>query len=254
VLLAAACRTPVPLLLLPPDDPRPKALLEKWAETARQRRALRGLARLAVDGREGEVGIRSRQVLVAERPARLRVEVQDFLHRTLAVLVTDGERFELFRADNRSFETGEVHPGLLWEVAQLALPPEQVVDLLLGAPPPDPDLVVARARHSGEGEIQIDLADAAGRLRQRVAFDAEARLRWLEVREAGGGVAWRASFDDYAAVGASPFAHTVSLDLFAEGTHVEISLHGVELNPRLLPEVFQLRVPGLEEPDGGGAR
>ena len=254
VLLVTACRTPVPLLPLPPDDPRPKALLEKWAETARQRRALRGLARLAVDGGEGEVGIRSRQVLVAERPARLRVEVLDFLQRTLAVLVTDGERFELFRADDRSLETGEVHPDLMWEVAHLALPPEQLVGLLLGAPPPDPGLAVVRARHSGAGEIQIDLADAAGHVRQRVAFDAEARLRWLELREEGGGVVWRAGFDDYAAVGASPFAHTVSLDFFAEGTHAEISLSGVELNPLLPSEIFQLRIPGLERPKEGGAR
>jgi hypothetical protein len=254
VLLATACQTPAPLLPLSPDDPRPKALLDKWAETARQRRALRGLARLAVDGRDGEVGIRSRQLLVAERPARLRVEVLDFLHRTLAVLVTDGERFELFRADDRSLETGEVHPGLLWEVAHLALPPEQAVGLLLGAPRLDPDLAVAGARRSGEGEFQIDLADAAGRVRQRVAFDAEARLRWLEVREMDGGVAWRARFDDYAAVGASPFAHTVSLDLVREQTHAEISLRSVELNPRLNSEIFQLRIPGLERPEAEGAR
>lgn len=251
VLLAAGCRTPVRLLPLPPDDPRPKALLEEWAETARQRRALRGLARLAVDGQGGEVAVRSRQLLVAERPARLRVEVLDFLDRTVAVLVTDGERFEFFRADDRSLQTGEVHPGLLWEVAHLALPPEQAVALLLGAPGVDPDLAVAGARRSGEGEIQIDLADAAGRVRQRVAFDAEARLRWLEVREIDGGVAWRAHFDDYAAVGASPFAHTVSLDLVRERTRAEISLRGVELNPRLGSEIFQLRIPGLEVPDGG---
>ena len=47
--LATACRTLVPGVPLPAGDPRPAALLARWTREAVERRALRGVARLAVD-------------------------------------------------------------------------------------------------------------------------------------------------------------------------------------------------------------
>ena len=82
-------------------------------------------------GRPGRLRLRGRQVLVAERPASLRVEIQGLLNQTVAVLVTDGERFELFRADDRSYRSGPVEPDLLWRHAWLALTPQQAIDVLL---------------------------------------------------------------------------------------------------------------------------
>lgn len=242
LLLASACRTVVPAVPLPPDDPRPTAFLSRWAELAAERRGLRGIARLAVDA--DAVEIRGKQVLVVERPARLRVEILGFLGQTQAVLVTDGDRFELFRADNGGFESGEVRPGLLWEVAHLALTPAEAVGLLLGVPTLDAALRTIRAVRTGEGEIRIDLADAGGTLRQRVVFDAEARLREVEMLESDGGVAWRARFDDYARVGDAPFARKISLYVRAGDTHAEITFRDVEINPDLPDGVFALRKPG----------
>ena len=244
LLLASACRTVVPAVPLPPDDPRPTAFLSRWAELAAERRGLRGIARLAVDA--DAVEIRGKQVLVVERPARLRVEILGFLGQTQAVLVTDGDRFELFRADNGGFESGEVRPGLLWEVAHLALTPAEAVGLLLGVPTLDAALRMVRAERTGEGEIRIDLADASGTLRQRVVFDAEARMREVVMFESDGGVAWRARFDDYAHVGDAPFARKISLDVRAGDTHAEISFRDVEINPDLPDGVFALRKPGLD--------
>ena len=246
LLLAAACRTIPPPVPIPPDDPRPRALLEAWAERANERQGLRGVARLAVDGEETGVRIRAVQIFAIERPSRLRVEVLGLLNQTLAVLVTDGERFELFRAKERSFETGLVHPLLLWQEAHLALTPEETVDLLLGAPMPDPELVAAAAERTSDGEIRVSLADADGALRQRVAFDADARLRWIEVRDPAGELAWRARYDDYSPVDGTPFAHAISLDVSTGGTHAEISLRDLELNPELSVDVFRLRPAALE--------
>ena len=81
--------------------------------TKSSRQALRGRARLAVDDAKGRVKVRGRQLLVVERPARLRVEVQGLLDQTVAVLVVDGDRYELFRADDRSYRSGVLPPGLL---------------------------------------------------------------------------------------------------------------------------------------------
>ncbi len=251
---ATACRTIPPAAVpLAPDDPRPAALLSAWERGAEQRRGLRGRAKLSVDGASGGVRVRGKQVLVLERPARLRIEVLGLFNQTLAVLVTDGKRFELFRVEDRSFETGEVHRDLLWQQTRIALTPDEVVELLLGVPRADPSLVPVVALGTREGSVRIDLADANGSVRRRVGFDAEGRLRWIEA-VGDGEVEWRASFDRYELVGDTLFAHAISLDVAAGRTHAEISLRDVELNPELSPDIFRLRPPplgGSEAGEGG---
>jgi hypothetical protein len=254
LLVVSACRTVIPAIPLAPDDPRPAAFLALWEEAAQERRSLRGRARLAVDGGDGDIRIRSDEIVVLERPARLRVEVQGFLNQTAAVIATDGERFEIFRSGDRSYETGMVHPALLWQETHLALTPEEAVEVLLGAPAPGAGLVPAGAVDVGEGLIRMDLVDAERRVRRRAAFDTAARLREFEVVGDDGAVLWRARFDDYAAVDGVPFAHAIVLDVTAGVTHVEISLRDVELNPELPPDIFRLRAPagaGALEREGG---
>jgi hypothetical protein len=249
----SACRTVVPAVPLLPDDPRPAAFLAQWDAAAKARRALRGRAHLAVDGENGRVRIRGKQIVVLERPARLRIEVLGFLNQTAAVIATDGERFEVFRSGDRSYEAGAVHPGLLWREAHLALTPEEAVEVLLGVPAPGSGLVPARAVDAREELIRMDLVDAEQRVRRRVAFDSTGRLREFEVLGDDGVVLWRARFDDYAPVDGVPFAHEIVLDVTAGVAHVEITLRDVELNPELPPDIFRLRAaPGAESRGGEG--
>jgi hypothetical protein len=251
LLATAGCRTAATRLALSADDPRPWALVRGWQEHAAQRHALRGSARLAVDGEQ--LSVRARQILVVERPSRLRVEVQGLLSQTLAVLVTDGPRYQLFRAEDRSFETGEVHPGLLWQVASLDLEPEDAIDLVLGAPRLAPDLVPQRAFQTGAGEIAVELADAGGALRERRSFDGEGRLRRVE-RFAGADVVWSAEFDAYRSVAGVPLAHAIRLEAVKPATRAELELTGVELNPELPADMFRLQPAvgtGGSEAEGG---
>ena len=247
---ATACRSVPPAVPLALDDPRPAALLAAWGRSVEARHSLRGRAKLAVDGASTGVRVRGKQVLVLERPGRLRVEILGLFNQTLAVLVTDGERFELFRVDDRSFETGPVHPDLLWQEAHIALTPDEAVGLLLGAPRADPSLVPVVALGSSDGSIRIDLADVEGSVRRRMSFDAEGRLRWIEA-VGDGEVEWRASFDRYQRVGDTPFAHSITLDVAAGRTHAEISLRDVELNPELSADIFRLQLPSLDGSDTG---
>lgn len=244
LLCASACATPPrPAVPLGSDDPRPAAFLAQWNVTARARKALRGRAHLVVDG---DVQVRGNQILVLERPARLRVEVLGFLNQTAAVIATDGERFEVLRTGDRSYDTGEVRPDLLWREAHLALTPSEAVELLLGGPTLDPELEPMRAVENvgDDGEwVRMDLVGADHRVRRRVAFDAAARLREFEVLDDDGAVRWRAQFDDYAAVDGASFAHSIVLDVAAGAAHVEISLRDVELNPDLPPGLFRIRPP-----------
>ncbi|MBW2716176.1 MAG: hypothetical protein JRD03_08870, partial [Deltaproteobacteria bacterium] len=95
---ATACATPVPFQSLTPGDPLPRRLLDDWVERTSERQRLRGRARLAVDRKDGSVQLRGKQLVVLERPSRLRVEILGFLNQSLAVIATDGVGFEVYRA------------------------------------------------------------------------------------------------------------------------------------------------------------
>jgi hypothetical protein len=249
----SACKTVAPAVPLPSDDPRPAAFLKQWGAAAGARHGLRGRLHLAVDGYDGEIRFRGNQIVALARPASLRVEVLGFLNQTAAVIATDGERFEVFRSDDRSYQTGAVYPGLLWRQAHLALTPREAVEVLLGAPAPGAGLVPAQAVETGGDLVRMDLVDAEQRVRQRAAFDADSRLREFEVVDDDGTVRWRARFDDHAVVDGTFMPHTIVLDVTTGVTHVEISLRDVELNPRLAPAVFQLRDPArIQSREGTG--
>jgi len=244
LLVAAGCRTPLPVFeALPPGDPRPARLLQEWAQAAEARRGLRGRASIAVDSSDGSVRLRAKQILVLERPARMRVEILGLLNQTLAVLVTDGDRFELFDTQQRSYQSGEVTPALLWEQAHLALTPEEATDLLLGAPALDPELSPARAFEDAEGRVRLELVDLSGRLRQEASFDREGRLAGLDVFDEAGKRRWRAGFGDYAELDGVAFPHVLTIEVSAGRTRAEISLRDIELNPALPPDIFRLRAP-----------
>jgi outer membrane biogenesis lipoprotein LolB len=242
LLVLAGCRTmptPVEMQPLPPDDPRPQRLVTEWIQGAAQRTALRGSARMAVDA-EGERGqtlsLRVRQTLAIERPARLRIEVQSLLGTTLAVLAVDGREYALFETETRRFERGPLEAAPLWRIARLSLRPEDVIEALLGGPAADPGMQLRAAFSAPDGGVLVEVDDAA-LTRRKLLFDAEGRLRSLDV-SAPELSTWRAAYDDYEPVDGQPFAHRVSIDT-AEARAV-LQLRDVELNPTLPADIFRL--------------
>ncbi len=241
---ATACATPISFQPLPPGDSSAARLLDDWEARASQRQRLRGLARLAVDREDGSVQLRGKQLVVLERPSRLRVEVLGFLNQSLAVIATDGEGFEVYRAEDQSYETGEVDAHLLWNEAGIDLSPDEAVAVLLGVPISEPLPAPASAARNSKGQIRIDLPDAAGSVAQRVTFDLDGKLRVFEVLDDSGAVVWAAQYDAYRDVDGSPFAHSIDVDVRAGSTRAEISFSRVELNPELPPGMFHLLPSG----------
>lgn len=222
----------------PVDPQKAQALLDGLRESGAGRKALRGIATLSFDGTAGSV--RSRQVIVVEMPARLRIEVQGFLNQSLAVLVTDGERFELFRAEDRSRRSGEVYPGLLYEVAQVDLTPAEGVALLLGLPPDPPGLLLASAAGLDDGGVRLERVDTEGVLRQRIDFDVQGRLARVEAYEPGERLLWSAEYRDYRDAENPGFAYAIGLWFPSSQTRVDLDFKHVEINPVLPDGVFTL--------------
>lgn len=237
VALALGCataRSPVPVPL-PAGDPRPAALLASLERDAAVRRSLRGVARLAVDAPAGSG--RAKQILVLERPARMRVEVLGMLDQTLALLVTDGVRYRLVRSQDRSVETGAVSAAMLADVAGLAVTPEQAVAVLLGAPVSSA-APLGRAARLPEDAVRLEVRREGDLEREQLDFDAAGNLQRWALLGADGDVRLEALYRDRRPLAATAFAYDVELRDPRAGASVRVTWSRVELNPVLPPDLF----------------
>lgn len=235
-LALAGCRT-APAALPPAwtplaaADPRPAERLAALRTLAETRHGLRASARVTSEGPEG--GGFSDQLLLVERPASLRVEVIGLLQQRVLVLATDGAHYELYRAEGRETESGEVHPGVLEEVAGLPLTPEAAARLLLAAP-----LVPETPPERAEGRA----GDAALRLAwpdETLEFDAAGRLVALAFHPSERAV-MNARWGDFQPLAAGEFPHRLELELPESGARWQLEYRRVELDPALDPALFRL--------------
>ena len=230
-------------------------MLRAWEALSGAREGLRAQLRLAVDVDEdapgGPVHLRSRQRVLLERPARLRVEIEGLLGTTVAVLTTDGVRYALHAADG-SRESGVVHDGLLWQVAGLDLSPREAVDAILGVPPLEPPTRIGSALALEDGGVRVLVADGDGVTRRVLDFDAAGQATRLEVRRDDGAPAYSVHYAGYQDAGCGPFAHRVTIDV--AGAHARLAFQDVVLNPKLSVDSFRPVDPaaaGSPEAEGG---
>lgn len=237
--LAFACataRAPAPTPL-PASDPRAAVLFASLTRDAAMRRSLRGVARLAIEGPTGSG--RAKQILVLERPARLRVEVLGLLDQTLAVLVTDGARYRLVRSQDRSIEAGAVYAALLADVAGLTVTPEQAVRLLLGAPQGAAEQLESAAQLP-DGGVRLVLRSSGAPQREQLDCDAAGNLQRWALLGAGGELLLEARYGDRRPLGGVAFAHELELRDLRTDASVRIAWSRVELDPVLPPELFDV--------------
>ncbi|HEB90036.1 MAG TPA: hypothetical protein ENI85_10730 [Deltaproteobacteria bacterium] len=182
VLIGFGCRTPPPTApigigtRLPIDDARADRVLRDHLADVRNRVALRGSARVRLEGPDFKLD-RPQRILV-ERPARLRFEVIGLFDQLAALLATDGTQYGFYDAESGRVSRGRVTPSLLRDLAHIDLGIPEVVGLLLGAPHPSEGLSRAGVWQVPGGRIALGFA------RPRGPTDPECRTaperRWLD--------------------------------------------------------------------------
>jgi hypothetical protein len=227
VLLVLACATPplpAPALSVPLDVVRP--LLEQLHDDAALRSSIRGWGKVRLESPAGSGS--AREVIVAERPVRLRLETLNILGQTQAVLITDGRNFVHF--DGKSVERGELSESVLRDRMGLDLTAEEAVEVLLAAPAFD----VGQMRHAiAVGDERWVEMEA-----RRVRIGPAGELRGFDALDRSGSVRWMAGYDRWSEVDGGRYPLVVKLEFPYTETSAELVLNEVELNATLDPKLF----------------
>jgi hypothetical protein len=237
LLFLGACRT----IELPPTPIRITGEEERiagWLERARSagsaRHALRAFGTLKLESASGSGSVK--QVLMAERPMRLRLESLNFLGQTQSLLVTDGSSFWFF--DGHALDRGPLSDELLRRHLGVDLGPDEAVAVLLAAP---------RLEEGAPLEIlalgEERIARFAG---QRVRFSPEGDLRSVEVLDPAGGLRWAARYERWRPVGEDRYPFEMVLRFPRTALRAELRVDEVELNPALDSELFVLPSGGSD--------
>jgi hypothetical protein len=244
-LAVAACQTPPPAAPawtpLAAGDARAAERLAWLRAYVPARRSLRANARVSLSGAAGESF--SRQLVLAERDAKLRIEVIGVLGQRALVLASDGAEYDLYRAETGKIETGPVDAGVLWRIARIPLLPSEAVGLLMAAPALLEEAPSAAAGPAGE--LRLAWPDRS------VTFDAAGRLTEAHVLAgAGGEELARATYGDWRGEGASAFPYRIALDFAFQKGGALIEFRDAELNAVLEPEWFRLRAAQVPSAPG----
>jgi len=166
--------------------------------------ALQSQAKVKVEGGSRKGNLTAFVAVAA--PASVHLEVLDFFGRPSAILVSDGQRFVLFQAETGVWLRGPATPDNLARILPVALPPEQLVAMLLGRAP--------RLRDD-RPELQIDVEANAFRVDLRAGEQSQQLwvdpgLRRVVRSQLSGPGGYGVTFEDFTEVRQVPFPRKLS--------------------------------------------
>lgn len=228
-----------PLAVAPPQVLPSAAQLQAALASRRDAvHSLRALARIRYRDPEGSRS--ARQAIIAARPDRVRIEVTSFVGSIFVLTADDGALSAWARQENTVYR-GQASPENLWRYIHVELPVSELVDIVLGTPPPRPGT---------QAEVSFDPQAGAVRLWQRLAagtlvvwFSESALPVAAEERGADGEPLWRATFAEYRDLDGFPMATRIGLEAPIWHRALEMDLDSIDLNPELDRSVFALRTP-----------
>lgn len=210
-------------------------------------RSLKAEARVTQWGASGR--IRGTVLLFLEQPNRVRFDVMTAVG-PVAVLTSDGARFQLSDLRRGTFLEGETCPHNIARLLGISVAPEQVLLLLTGD-----TLVLEHATRSmqcRDGFYVITLADEDGST-QEIAYsipaddlDKPAADQRLTLRRStrfgpGGDKLWEATYDEYADVDGRSFPMRVRFVDEVDGADTEVRVRSLSVDPKVPTEAFTQR-------------
>ena len=200
-------------------------------------RSLRAWARLAYES--PDESHKAKQLLVAERPDRLRLEIFSPFGAVFVLAAADGALAAYDRGAATVYR-GAANADNLRRYTQMDLPVAGAVDLLLGTPPIDDAAPGVVSLDGGAVELWRGTADGGA----RVVWYSPALLPLrYEEQDRDGRVRLRAAYDGYTTVDGVPVATQLQIELPPSQQRIGVTLSDIEVNPALDDAVFALQTP-----------
>ncbi len=215
--------------------------------------SLKAEARVTQWGDRGR--IRGNVLMFLEQPNRVRFDVMTQLG-PVAVLTSDGERFELTDMREGTFLHGETCPQNIARLLGVSIGAKEVLGLLTGDTPTLD--AISESMECRDGLYVVTLLDADGST-QEVAFSVddadrnkppeEQKLRLRRSIEKGpdGVKRWEATYDDYIDVEGQSFPTNVRFVDAVNDAETTVRVKSIALNPEVPEGTFhQEPTPGMQ--------
>lgn len=203
-------------------------------------RSIRGLARVEAY-KEGQ-RVRLRQVLVAERPARLRIETLSPFDQPIAYLATDGRELSVYDLGSQRYMTGQASAENVARLFPIRLAPAKMVDLLLGGLPLPPGKRSLKW-NGNEGVYELTVQDENGREISRIALRAPDLVPTSISGQLSDGAPFTIQLDKYSVELGVPLPGRVRFATPRDAIHVSLRWDGRELNADIPAEAWKIPVP-----------
>lgn len=212
-----------------------KSFLKGQLERQEKISGLQGIGRVLLQNELGQFS--SKQIVVAGRPARLRLETLGLFNQRLSIFATDGEKYAFFQRGITEVERNLIYPRVLLDVMGIPVSPETAVSLLLGIPPIPWDGPVFDATQAGE-QVLVAFSSPEGS-RRIFVFDLQGKLVKVKYFSSQGLKLTEISYEDFHPVGNfGYFAHRISMASLPSNVSATVSFREVELNPQVPEEIF----------------
>lgn len=249
LLACAGCPKPA---VRPYAPPTAEQLLTALRARADKLHTLRANAKIDHFANGGE-RVRVKVALLLERPAKLRIEADSPLGGALATLTADGKTFSLLDVRSNRFLTGPAKACNVARLIRLAIPPEDVVAVLMGQAPLPPEATIKGSswdpNNGGREVLTLALPDGGEETIQLDGRDQSWDVRKAERRDAKGNVLWRVTNDDFKDHAGVRLPGTSDVQEPPHGADAEIKFRSVEPNVQLNDDLFVLPPPSGLTPE-----
>jgi len=242
----ACARAPLPRepLATPPLTRSAEAILQTFEERWQVVEGLRALGRVSYAGSQGRYS--TRETLLWQRPALLRLEAVTLFGQSSMVLVADASRASVYYPQQGVFYEGPSTAKHLARFIGLPLGVEELAYFLGGYIKPGPGQPRTRVHYeTDQGAHLLRFLCETGELLQDAWVDPEQLLpvRLIRYNEEGA-VAVDISYADVRPLTeAFPFPFQLTIALPLVQAELRIQFLTVDLNPGLNPSVFRLSPP-----------
>ena len=208
-------------------------MLGSLTQRREQFHSVRALAQVEYSGPEGKHGFQ--EVVVIERPDRLRLETLSYLGAILIVTANDREIIGYHPREGVFVRGARTKENML-RYTQIPLELDEITSLLIGLPP------VGSSTPKQEGNTLVFSTD--GQKKDAVTFEAQQPVptKW-ERFDGSGALEMSAQFSDYISTSAGLFPSKITIEARAQKKKVEIRYQEPELNAKISADLFTQQKP-----------